>query len=811
MDADILKELLHEFITETSESLVRLEKDLLSYETASTDADTLNRLFRVIHTVKGSGGSLALNRIESVSHEAEQLLHLIREEHLEVSAQTVSLLLELVDALRAMLVHLQSGGEEGPESYDDLRQRLRAEWERMKAAQGKSSESVDAGEAVQEPDAETADGESEGSDDTSPELQSGDPNVEIIPPEAFAGEGEAWGLFDVTEEAPKEKKNKAAPKQKMPQSDSRVVATQEAKTPVKESTMETNGKGQPSQAEVSESSIRVEISQLDNLMALVGELVLTRNQLIQKVERLKDQGLDQSILHLDHITSELQQEMMKTRMQPIGNAWTKLPRIVRDLAKALGKEIRLEMEGSDTELDRSLIEAIKDPLLHLVRNSVDHGIETPEQRKAAGKDQRGLLFLSAYHESGQVNIDIVDDGRGIDLEKVKRKAMEQGLFTDEQLLKMSDREVLDLVFHPGLSTAEKVSNVSGRGVGMDVVRSNIERIGGSVDIHSDHGVGTSLKLKIPLTLAIIPALIVGSGGERFAISQMSLQELVRLEGDEIKEKVESLYDSRVYRLRGKIIPIVSLNEVLKITPPGGIAGTGEEAMNIVVLQSEGQAYGLIVDRIYDSEEIVVKPLSSQLKRFACFSGATIMGDGRVALILDAQGLGNLSNAFNRRRDEKRADASAETHEGAGNVIPMLLFNAGEGARMAVPLIDVNRIEEIGSSQLEHVRGDLRVQHRGRILKLIHFSKYVPGIPPLNIKDRESVSVIVFSDGTRSIGLIVNEVLDIVNEAVAMQEPSKVDFLQGSLTLGGKVTELIDVPRLMNLADPILIQQKAVNA
>jgi two-component system, chemotaxis family, sensor kinase CheA len=275
--------------------------------------------------------------------------------------------------------------------------------------------------------------------------------------------------------------------------------------------------------------------------------------------------------------------------------------------------------------------------------------------------------------------------------------------------------------------------------------------------------------------------------------------------------VESLYDSRVYRLRGKIIPIVSLNEVLKITPPGGIAGTGEEAMNIVVLQSEGQAYGLIVDRIYDSEEIVVKPLSSQLKRFACFSGATIMGDGRVALILDAQGLGNLSNAFNRRRDEKRADASAETHEGAGNVIPMLLFNAGEGARMAVPLIDVNRIEEIGSSQLEHVRGDLRVQHRGRILKLIHFSKYVPGIPPLNIKDRESVSVIVFSDGTRSIGLIVNEVLDIVNEAVAMQEPSKVDFLQGSLTLGGKVTELIDVPRLMNLADPILIQQKAVNA
>lgn len=808
MDADILQELLKEFITETRESLIQLEKDLMSYETGSDDSETLNRIFRVIHTIKGSGGSLALSKIESISHEGEQVLHLIREEHRKLDENTISLMLELVDVVSDILVNLQNQSEEGNVEVADLCNRIRSHYQTLVSAQPVTAE---------EPQEQVSESEEVSNETESSQVEDiveadDDSDVEIIEPGEYKGEGQSWGLFGLdddeeskqsSEKAKSSEKNGDAVKQTkeeatVPQEGANVSLTKKQNAP----------NASAGKAEVSESSIRVEIKQLDNLMALVGELVLTRNQLIQKATRFKDKSLDQSVLHLDHITSELQQEMMKTRMQPIGNAWTKLPRIVRDLAKTMGKDIHLELEGGDTELDRSLIEAIKDPLLHLVRNSIDHGLEPPEERRKSGKDDRGLLYLSAYHESGQVNIDISDDGRGINLERVKAKAIENGLFSEAELNRFSDREVMNLIFQPGFSTAESVSNVSGRGVGMDVVRSNIERIGGSVEIQSDVSVGTSLKLKIPLTLAIIPALIVRSGGERFAISQMSLQELVRLEGDEIDEKVEDLYDTKVYRLRGHIIPIVFLSEVLKI-------GTDEkpvdaDAMSIVVLQSEGKLFGLVVDEIYDSEEIVVKPLSSQLGRLGCFSGATIMGDGHVALILDAQGLGNYSNAFDRRHEDQVRESEESDQQVVSDAQSMLVFNASEDSRMAVPLIDVNRIEDIPMENIESIRGDLKVQHRGRILKLVHLSTYIRGIKPLDMETCEALPVIVFSDDQRTIGLIVSEVLDIVNESAEIQESSDVDFIDGSTTLGGKVTELLSVSRILGLVDPLLIQQKIAN-
>ena len=385
---------------------------------------------------------------------------------------------------------------------------------------------------------------------------------------------------------------------------------------------------------VADANIRVGVGLLDKLMDLVGELVLTRNQILQFNTEREDAALNATSQRLNLITSELQEGVMKTRMQPIGMVWNKLPRVVRDMAVSLGKQIRLEMDGADTELDRTIIEAIKDPLVHLVRNSCDHGIEPPEIRVQAGKPAQGRLSLRAYHEGGQVNIEIGDDGAGIDVARVKQKAIEKGLLRSEQVEKLSDREVLNLIFLPGFSTAQIVTNVSGRGVGMDVVKSNIEKIGGVVDVFSRPGEGTTVKLKIPLTLAIIPGLVITSGGERFVIPQVSLLELVRLEGDSSEKRIEHVHGTPVYRRRGSLLPVAYLNEVLGLK-----SAERAEAVSMVVLQAEDRQFGLVVDGINDTQEIVVKPLGKQLKGITVYAGATIMGDGRVALILDVLGIG----------------------------------------------------------------------------------------------------------------------------------------------------------------------------
>ena len=386
------------------------------------------------------------------------------------------------------------------------------------------------------------------------------------------------------------------------------------------------------------SNVRVDVGLLDKMMNLVGELVLARNQILQCTGSRADATFLSAAQRLNLITSELQEAVMKTRMQPIGNIWSKFPRLVRDLALQCGKQATIEMEGAETELDKTIIEAVKDPLTHILRNSLDHGIETPERRIAVGKPPGGRLHLRAYHEGGQVNIEISDDGAGINLERVKQKALQRGLITPGQAARMGERELANLVFQPGFTTAEKVSNVSGRGVGMDVVKTNIEKIGGGVELLSTSGEGITLKIRIPLTLAIIPALLVTSGGERFAIPQVSLLELVRLEGEQGKAAVEHIQDVPVYRLRGRLLPLVFLNREL------GLEGgrKREDVDNIVVLRAGDGRFGLVVDEIDDSEEIVVKPLGKQLKGIACLAGATILGDGQVALILDVLGMAEMA-------------------------------------------------------------------------------------------------------------------------------------------------------------------------
>ncbi len=455
------------------------------------------------------------------------------------------------------------------------------------------------------------------------------------------------------------------------------------------------------------------------------------------------------------------------------------------------------MDGANTELDKTIIEAIKDPLTHIVRNSCDHGIEMPDVRAAAGKPAKGTVFLRAYHEGGQVNIEISDDGDGINPDSLKQKAIQNGVVTADQADRMSHREALDLIFLPGLSTDQAVTNVSGRGVGMDVVKTNIEKIGGSIDLQSLPGQGTTLKIKIPLTLAIIPALVVECAGERFAIPQVNLVELVRLEsGQEGQQQIELIRDTPVYRLRGKLLPLVYLSDVL------GLEGTHRtsESVNIIVVQADQKTFGLVVDGVHDTAEIVVKPLSKLLKGMNCYAGATIMGDGHVALILDVMGLAQLGRVVGESSAHGQP-ASDPISEGVAERQAVLLFRAGAKERLAVPLVLVDRLEEFASEAIE-LSGERKVvQYRGRILPLVPLDSYLGGAAgtPRDTASGEKVQVIVFSEGEERLGIVVDEILDILDEAITIRSRSSQPGVLGSAVLDGQVTDFLDLHYLIEEA------------
>ena len=477
---------------------------------------------------------------------------------------------------------------------------------------------------------------------------------------------------------------------------------------------------------------------------------------------------------------------------------------MRDLALSCGKKVLVEMDGAETELDKTIIEAIKDPLTHIVRNAVDHGIEMPGERRAAGKDEEGRLLLRAYHEGGQVNIEISDDGGGIDLERVREKARMGNLVSADQASRMSERELLNLVFLPGFSTARQVTNISGRGVGMDVVKTKIEKIGGMVDVQSAKGKGTTLKIKIPLTLAIIPALIATSGGERFAIPQVSLLELVRLEGDGIAKGIEYIHGAPVYRLRGSLLPLVYLNrelglsdkrargrssrEVCDVSSSGEAMSVSHNDVNIVVLQADERQFGVVVDEINDTEEIVVKPLSNLLKGLPCFAGATIMGDGSVALILDVMGLAQQARVVSEVHEHAAKQALLRAEETAADK-GWLLVKVGESGRVAIPLACVDRLEEFAQSSVERAGGSEVVQYREAILPLVRLAELLEIAP---CEARAMVPVIVSSHQGRSVGLAVDRIEDVAEQRVAINRGAHRLYLQGSAVLQQRVTDLLDV-------------------
>jgi two-component system chemotaxis sensor kinase CheA len=544
----------------------------------------------------------------------------------------------------------------------------------------------------------------------------------------------------------------------------------------------------------SANNVRVSVEQLDKLMNLVGELVLARNEINQFSADQKHAALLGTSQRLSAITSLLQEGVMQTRLQPIDTAWSKLPRVVRDCAQQCGKRVRLEMEGKDTELDRTLIEAIQDPLTHAIRNCIDHGLEGPAERIAAGKSIEGCISLRALHEGGQVTIEVSDDGAGVDIAAVKRKAIERGLTTSEQIRGMSDQEVIHLIFLPGFSTAATVTAMSGRGVGMDVVKTNIEQIGGKVSVHSEAGVGTTLRMRIPLTLAIMTALVVASGSDHYAIPQANVLELVRLEADEAGGEIEMIGNAPVYRLRGELLPLASLNAELTPARRSSSVPARGEAPIIVVLQADDRKFGLVVDAAIDTQEIVVKPLGKLVRAIPIFAGATIMGNGRVVLILDVPSVAMRAQVLSARNRSSGVAAAAVEAEAAPKQ-SLLLFAGPGGARMAVPLSQITRLEEFPRASVERLGGRDVVQYFGNVLPLEGVAGLLPGgigVWGALETNAETLQTLVLNRNGRQVGVVVDRILDTVEDTLEHLRPAMRAGTAGSLVIGGLVTEVLSL-------------------
>ncbi|CCH90892.1 Chemotaxis protein histidine kinase [Modestobacter italicus] len=749
-----LDDIVEEFLVESHENLDQLDQDLVALEQDPRSRDRLSSIFRTIHTIKGTSGFLAFNRLEEVAHVGENLLSRLRDGALELNPRRTDALLQMVDTIRALLAAIEASGGEGTVEVAGTVLLISAALEDVPAEEP-------AEEPVEEPVAAPVEAPVEAVVE-----------AVVVPSPA---------PVPAIEQLP-------APVVEVP-----VAPVAAAPEPVAEHG-EPGAGGQPGRRAVADSTIRVDVDLLDALMLLVGELVLTRNQIVQYVGRQTDQDLVRASQRLNLIASELQEGVMKTRMQPIDHIWSKLPRVVRDLGLQCGKNVRLEMVGRETELDKTLLEAVKDPLTHLVRNSVDHGVEPSAARVAAGKPAEGVLTLRARHESGQVVVEVADDGGGIDPARVGAKAVERGLVTAEALARMTPADVLQLIFLPGFSTAAAVTNVSGRGVGMDVVKTNIESIGGTIEVESVPGQGTCTRLRIPLTLAIVPALTIECAGDRYAIPQISLQELVALDAEKAAAAVEDVGGASVYRLRGELLPLVHLADVL------GLASDRHDGhVVIAVLSSEGRRFGLVVDRVINTEEIVVKAVGGQLKSIGLYSGATVLGDGAVALILDVQALARRAlRAESAERQEHRLAAAAATATTSERQ-RMLLAAIGGGRRVAIPLDTVTRLEQVRSETVERVGSREVVQYRGAILPIVRLDRHLGAFGD---SEREVLEVIVYADHGRSVAIVVEEILDIVDGEAAVQSDIDDLGLLGSAVIGDRVTELLDVRAAILAADPM---------
>jgi len=835
-----MDDLLSEFITETLESVAQVDAQLVEFEKDPQNAAILGNIFRLVHTVKGTCGFLGLPRLESVAHAGENVLDKYRDGALAVTPDGVSLVLKCIDTIRGLVDELAETAVEpegddaeliaklnalasgetapapaaapasnapassGPALNDQgfpVAAELMAEYEAATGGDASSGPALSdqgfpvAAELMAEYEEATG-----GSASSGPALSDqGFPvAAELMAEyEEATGGGVSEEEADAAELAANAEMERLAAEADAAPAPTPATAPVPAKTeaPAPVAKAGAAKKTPPAKAESGgvgvAASLRVNVDVLENLMTLVSEMVLTRNQLLQMIRGSEDSEFTVPIQRLSHITTDLQEGVMKTRMQPIGNAWSKLPRIVRDLSLETGKKIELQMLGAETELDRQVLDLIKDPLTHMVRNSADHGLEVPADRLAAGKREVGTITLNAYHEGGHIIIMIADDGKGLPMARIRQKCIENGLLTESELEDMTDQQIQQYIFKAGFSTAEKVTSVSGRGVGMDVVRTNIEKIGGTIELKSEEGLGSTFTIKIPLTLAIVAALIVESCGERFAIPQISVLELVRASARS-EYSVEVINESPVLRLRNRLLPLVHLGDLLKLST-GGSKHIAEETF-IIVAQVGTYSFGIIVDRVFDTEEIVVKPTSPVLRDIPVYSGNTILGDGSVIMILDPNGIaastGDLGGA-------PELEQGAEDHVGTtgDEHVSMLIFRAGGNELKAVPLALVARLEEIDMAEVEVSHGEHMVQYRGQLMPLIPFSD------GHEWKTEGRQAVLVFTETERSMGLVVDDIVDIVEDRLRVEITAKRPGLIGSAVIDGHATDVIDAGYYLTQAFP----------
>lgn len=737
-------ELLNDFLVESKENLDHLDEELLALEENPSDSQLINSIFRRLHTIKGVCGFLDLHKLESVSHAGETLLGALRSDELKVTDRIITLLLTLCDAIRTIVQSIEETKTEGSQSFDELAQELLAAAKPSAGASQAKELSLDEEFAMILAQRE----ESESTQNAAPTV------------EAPAAEAP---IHVAPEPAP-------APK---------VAAAESSAEPSESS----SNKGASQ-----ETSLRVDVQLLDHLMNLAGELVLARNQILQSTKSLNDMHFRTITQRLNLVTSELQEGVMKTRMQPINTVWGKFPRVVRDLALQCKKQVRLEMYGKETELDKTLIEAIKDPLTHIVRNSIDHGIEIPEKRQGAGKSPEGCISMGAYQEGGYVIIEITDDGAGLNTEKIRDRALQRGLISRERAQSMSEADIHRLIFAPGFSTADTVTNLSGRGVGMDVVKSSVEKIGGQVDISSKSGEGSTIRLKIPLTLAIIPALLLSCSGQRFAVPQSAIMELVQLSATERSGALSWIGQFPFYKLRGDLLPIIFLSQQLRVDSDRDRA----EDQVIVVVDVDGCRFGVVVDAVHDTEEIVVKPLGRQLGSLSIYAGATILGDGQIALILDPVVLGRAAS-IEQREAAIGADRDQDGLSGReSSAAQQLIVQIAPDVRAAIPLDQVKRLEEFSLREIEQVGASSVIQYRGGILQLVDVAATVGA----SRAPWTSGHVVVVSDGASLVGLQVQGILDVSSDLSAVKP---VQGKPGILSYGviqGKVIALLDVRHLV---------------
>ena len=818
-------EILQGFIEESLEHLADIENDLLAIEEGGADIDVelVNKVFRAAHSIKGGAGFMGLTVIQDLAHAAENVLGLIRSCKLVPNPDIVNVLLLAADELQHLIEDVGNSNSVDITKHTTVLN-LIYEGGEAPASAPRPERAVAAAlpaapEPVQEP---------EGEPEAAPEIED-----EVVEEMTAESEEETGGDHDIDLAGAVAAENASGARM-------RKTAPSMQKT---------------------DTSIRVTVSLLDQLMNLAGELVLSRNQLLQTITSGDVRNAEAVGQRIDLVTSELQEAIMLTRMQPIGNVFNKFPRVVRDLSKKLGKQIDLTIVGKDVELDKTIIESINDPLTHLVRNSVDHGVESPEDRIKKGKDARGLIVLKAYHAAGQVVIEISDDGKGLDGDMLAEAAVKKGLITSDQAKVMSEKERINLILLPGFSTAKKVTDVSGRGVGMDVVKTNLDQLGGSIEIESEVGKGSTISIKLPLTLAIIPCQIVMTGGERYAIPQVNLEELLRIPASKVKERVERVGDAEVVRLRGNLLPLIRMAEVFEIDPtyydpvqdeikpdrrrniadrrskatplfkeedaPPPVPRSSEQelkrkanerrqsassALNIVVVSTGAMKYGLIVDRLHDSEEIVIKPLGRHLQQCQGYAGATIMGDGRIALILDVSNIARmagLTSLDGSERAAELAEAAKEAITKTRDKQALLTFSSSAMEQFGVPLNQVERVEKIKRHDIEEIGGRRVMQYRGGSLPLISIDE-VASVMPLD--DREDLLVIVFHLAGKDVGLLAIGPIDAIEisadiDDVTLKQPG----IMGSAIIGSRTTMLVNIFEIMQISNPQWFEDHAAYA